>query len=62
MRLWLTSSLEAWTIYKEVAMYYGAGLTPPEYVTLVLPDDNWGNKQRFLHQMSCLEQAVAGYG
>lgn len=38
--------LEVWTIYKEVATYYAAGLTPPDDVTLMFTDDNWGNVQR----------------
>lgn len=37
---------QVWTIYKEVATYYAAGLTPPDDVTLMLTDDNWGNIQR----------------
>ncbi|KAI8625534.1 glycoside hydrolase family 115 protein [Xylariaceae sp. FL1651] len=37
---------QVWTIYKEVATYYAAGLTPPEDVTLMFTDDNWGNIQR----------------
>lgn len=37
---------EVWTIYKEVATYYAAGLVPPEDVTLMFTDDNWGNIQR----------------
>ncbi|KAI1365981.1 hypothetical protein F5Y08DRAFT_338197 [Xylaria arbuscula] len=37
---------QVWTIYKEVATYYAAGLIPPEDVTLMFTDDNWGNIQR----------------
>lgn len=37
---------QVWAIYKEVATYYAAGLDPPEDVTLLLPDDNYGNIQR----------------
>ncbi|RWA07340.1 hypothetical protein EKO27_g7759 [Xylaria grammica] len=37
---------QVWTIYKEVATYYAAGLLPPEDVTLMFTDDNWGNIQR----------------
>ncbi|KAF4949715.1 hypothetical protein FSARC_13417, partial [Fusarium sarcochroum] len=37
---------EVWTIYKEVYTYYAAGLVPPEDVTLMFTDDNWGNVQR----------------
>ncbi|RYP22028.1 hypothetical protein DL765_001934 [Monosporascus sp. GIB2] len=39
-------TLEVWTIYKEVMTYYAAGLVPPEDVTLMFTDDNWGNIQR----------------
>lgn len=35
-----------WTIYKEVMTYYAAGLVPPDDVTLMFTDDNWGNIQR----------------
>ncbi|UDD61142.1 hypothetical protein AFCA_008525 [Aspergillus flavus] len=38
--------LQAWTVYKEVMTYYAAGLVPPDDVTLVFSDDNWGNVQR----------------
>lgn len=37
---------EVWTIYKEVATYYAGGLNPPEDVTLMFTDDNWGNIMR----------------
>ncbi|KAI1272248.1 hypothetical protein F5Y07DRAFT_412788 [Xylaria sp. FL0933] len=37
---------QVWTIYKEVATYYAAGLIPPDDVTLMFTDDNWGNIQR----------------
>jgi hypothetical protein len=36
------------TLYKEVLDYYNQGLTPPDDVTLVWPDDNYG----YLHQLS----------
>ncbi|KAF6784595.1 hypothetical protein CSOJ01_15734 [Colletotrichum sojae] len=41
-----TAANQVWTIYKEVATYYAAGLVPPEDVTLMFTDDNWGNVQR----------------
>lgn len=41
-----TPANQVWTIYKEVATYYAAGLTPPDDVTLMFTDDNWGNIQR----------------
>ncbi|KAL3464630.1 hypothetical protein BJX64DRAFT_298187 [Aspergillus heterothallicus] len=37
---------QAWTVYKEVMTYYAAGLVPPDDVTLIFTDDNWGNVQR----------------
>ncbi|KEZ39011.1 hypothetical protein SAPIO_CDS10378 [Scedosporium apiospermum] len=37
---------QVWALYKEVASYYDAGLDPPEDVTLLFPDDNWGNVYR----------------
>ncbi|KAL5340451.1 hypothetical protein BJX70DRAFT_407142 [Aspergillus crustosus] len=40
------TTLQAWTVYKEVMTYYASGLTPPEDVTLIFTDDNWGNVQR----------------
>ncbi|OMP88076.1 hypothetical protein BK809_0002833 [Diplodia seriata] len=40
------SAKQVWTIYKEVATYYAAGLVPPDDVTLMFTDDNWGNVQR----------------
>ncbi|EKG17507.1 hypothetical protein MPH_05244 [Macrophomina phaseolina MS6] len=41
-----TAANQVWTIYKEVATYYAAGLTPSEDITLMFTDDNWGNVQR----------------
>ncbi|KAK2686009.1 hypothetical protein QWA68_015048 [Fusarium oxysporum] len=41
-----TAARQIWTIYKEVATYYAAGLGPPEDVTLMFTDDNWGNVQK----------------
>ncbi|CAI6340113.1 unnamed protein product [Periconia digitata] len=37
---------QVWTIYKEVATYYAAGLNPPDDVTIIMPDDNHGQVQR----------------
>ncbi|KZL87606.1 hypothetical protein CI238_01395 [Colletotrichum incanum] len=42
----VTAANQVWTIYKEVATYYAAGLNPPDDVTLMFTDDNWGNIQR----------------
>lgn len=51
-RLWLfhqanVSFTEVWTLYKEVQTYYSQGLIPPDDMTLMFSDDNWGNIQRF---------------
>ncbi|KAL4746369.1 hypothetical protein BDW72DRAFT_197774 [Aspergillus terricola var. indicus] len=42
----LSAVNQVWTIYKEVATYYAGGLIPPEDVTLMFTDDNWGNIMR----------------
>ncbi|KAI1128636.1 hypothetical protein F5Y10DRAFT_291921 [Nemania abortiva] len=42
----VSAANQVWTIYKEVATYYAAGLLPPDDVTLMFTDDNWGNIQR----------------
>jgi hypothetical protein len=34
---------QVWTVYKEVLRYWDNGLRPPEDVTVVFTDDNWGN-------------------
>jgi len=42
----LTKVPQMWCLYKEVLEYYKAGLRVPEDVTLLWPDDNWGNIRR----------------
>ena len=37
---------QVWALYKEVLDYYDAGLRPPDDVTILLCDDNWGNVRR----------------
>ncbi|KAG6864856.1 hypothetical protein C0991_006757 [Blastosporella zonata] len=37
---------QIWCLYKEVEGYYDAGMTAPDYVTLLWTDDNWGNIRR----------------
>ncbi len=37
---------QLWALYKEVQDYYDRGLRPPEDVTLLWCDDNWGNIRR----------------
>jgi hypothetical protein len=34
---------QVWTLYKEVLRYWNEGLRPPDDVTVVFTDDNWGN-------------------
>ncbi|KAL4962674.1 uncharacterized protein BDV14DRAFT_191351 [Aspergillus stella-maris] len=41
-----TAVSQVWTLYKEVVTYYAAGVIPPEDVTLMFTDDNWGNVMR----------------
>lgn len=42
----LTPMQEVWTLYKETLAYYNAGLNPPDDITLLFPDDNFGNVHR----------------
>ncbi|HKI68498.1 MAG TPA: glycosyl hydrolase 115 family protein, partial [Verrucomicrobiae bacterium] len=42
----LTKVPQLWCPYKEVLEYYNEGLRPPDDVTLLWPDDNWGNLRR----------------
>ncbi|KAK5130552.1 hypothetical protein LTR08_001932 [Meristemomyces frigidus] len=37
---------QLWCLYKEVQGYYQAGMTVPEYITLLWTDDNFGNIRR----------------
>ncbi|KAG6914725.1 hypothetical protein DXG01_015736, partial [Tephrocybe rancida] len=37
---------QIWALYKEVQGYYEAGMTVPDYITLLWSDDNWGNIRR----------------
>jgi endo-1,4-beta-D-glucanase Y len=37
---------QAWCLYKEVLEFYSAGMRVPDDVTLLWPDDNWGNIRR----------------
>ena len=42
----LTKVTQLWCPYKEVLDYYNEGLRPPDDVTILWPDDNWGNIRR----------------
>ncbi len=37
---------QLWCLYKEVLEYYNQGMRVPDDVTLLWPDDNWGNLRR----------------
>jgi len=42
----VTAVPQLWCLYKEVVEFYNAGLRVPDDVTLLWPDDNWGNIRR----------------
>ena len=42
----LTKVPQAWCLYKEVQDFYNEGLRPPEDITLLWAEDNWGNVRR----------------
>jgi hypothetical protein len=48
------------TLYKEVQRYWNKGLRPPEDVTIVFCDDNWGNMRKLPDQS--LPARSGGYG
>lgn len=37
---------QMWCVYKEVGGYFEDGMVVPEDITILWPDDNWGNAQR----------------
>ncbi|NJO69852.1 MAG: hypothetical protein HC830_11735 [Bacteroidetes bacterium] len=37
---------QSWCLYKEILDYYNKGMSVPENITLLWPDDNWGNIRR----------------
>ena len=41
-----TAVPQLWCLYKEVLEFYNAGMRAPDDVTLLWPDDNWGNIRR----------------
>ena len=51
---------QVWTLYKEVQRYWDQGLRPPDDVTVVFTDDNWGNMRKLPDQQ--LAGARGGYG
>lgn len=48
------------TLYKEVQRYWDKGLRPPEDVTVIFCDDNWGNMRKLPDQS--LPPRAGGYG
>jgi len=42
----VTTVPQLWCLYKEVLDFYNAGMRVPDDVTLLWPDDNWGNIRR----------------
>ncbi len=42
----VTKVPQLWCLYKEVLDYYKAGMRVPDDVTLLWPEDNWGNVRR----------------
>jgi endo-1,4-beta-D-glucanase Y len=42
----VTTVPQLWCLYKEVLEFYKAGMRAPDDVTLLWPDDNWGNIRR----------------
>ena len=42
----VTKVPQLWCLYKEVLEFYKAGMRVPDDVTLLWPDDNWGNVRR----------------
>jgi hypothetical protein len=51
---------QVWTLYKEVLRYWDEGLRPPDDVTVVFTDDNWGNIRQLPDQK--LPARSGGYG
>ncbi|MEU0877148.1 glycosyl hydrolase 115 family protein [Lentzea sp. NPDC005914] len=51
---------QVWTLYKEVMRYWEKGLRPPDHVTVVFPDDNWGNLCKLPDRS--LPPRAGGYG
>ncbi|MFC6082464.1 glycosyl hydrolase 115 family protein [Sphaerisporangium aureirubrum] len=56
----LTSIPQVQTLYKEVQRYWDQGLRPPDDVTVVFCDDNWGNMRKM--PAKGLPPRAGGYG
>ena len=51
---------QMWCLYKEVQDYYQEGLRPPEDITLLWAEDNWGNVRRLPTAAERLRPGGAG--
>ncbi|MGH3391685.1 MAG: glycosyl hydrolase 115 family protein, partial [Actinomadura sp.] len=56
----LTTIPQVFTLYKEVQRYWDRGMRPPDDVTVVFADDNWGNMRKLPDQS--LPERAGGYG
>ncbi|WP_344861103.1 glycosyl hydrolase 115 family protein [Planomonospora alba] len=56
----LTEVPQVQTLYKEVQRYWDQGLRPPDDVTVVFADDNWGNMRKLPDP--ALPERSGGYG
>jgi hypothetical protein len=56
----ITSIPQVQTLYKEVQRYWDEGLRPPDDVTVVFADDNWGNMRKLPEKG--LPPRSGGYG
>jgi hypothetical protein len=56
----LTKIPQVFTLYKEVQQYWDQGLRPPDDVTVVFADDNWGNLRKVPDPS--LPARAGGYG
>ncbi|HEU5107862.1 MAG TPA: glycosyl hydrolase 115 family protein, partial [Micromonosporaceae bacterium] len=51
---------QVFTLYKEVQRYWDRGMRPPDDITIVFCDDNWGNMRKLPDQ--ALPARSGGYG
>ncbi|HEU5156807.1 MAG TPA: glycosyl hydrolase 115 family protein [Streptosporangiaceae bacterium] len=51
---------QVFTLYKEVQRYWDRGMRPPDDVTIVFADDNWGNMRKLPDQST--PKRAGGYG
>ncbi|MFR9721963.1 glycosyl hydrolase 115 family protein [Streptomyces sp. MS19] len=56
----ITGVPQVQTLYKEVQRYWDEGLRPPDDVTVILCDDNWGNLRKIPDP--ALPERSGGYG